>query len=674
MNRVEFAKLGALVGLYEAIAIVRWDWLMDDMRSWRLAVGVGHAFIILALNIGLFSLLGVALRKKLFLVCAAYAGLVYSTRILGEDRYESTSLWALGAIFTLWMLRTIWPWVTGLLAIALATPGLWGRVPVYTTPVDEQILFLVPGALATILAGIVLGRDGPVHRLVGPILGGMAVIGVAGATVATIGLPSSDSTDKPNVLFILVDTLRQDHVQPYGDATPTPGMARLSAEGTRYADAITVIPKTTQSVAAFQTGRYPVTNGVRILKGSLKGSEQTLAETLGDAGYTSGAFVHNGWVMRGRGFEQGFDQFWSFFELERAWGPARLTGWLTAIDTLTTQRIRAFDGNTNAATATDRVIDWMKNVPQPFYGYVHYFDPHWPYRPPGEDGECMVNNIKSIKRISRGQMMFKNPLDDEENERACELYRKEITYNSDQVARLLDTLDEMGIADNTIVVFTADHGHSLGEHDYWYHHGEFLYDASMSIPLIIKAPGQLEAGGIVEDQVRSIDVMPTLLGLADIRHTGPEMDGVDLRTERAGPAFLETDISYFKWNRRRYIKGVKGKLRGIRTPDWKLIYTPKKGPGVWELFDLKADPEELKNLLKTGEAPLAVTQALMAELRKWMPEDERKGLNKIGNRFDAIPRNVKVSHEPVADEADASSDEELSETERRMLQALGYVE
>ena len=674
MNRVEFAKLGALVGLYEAIAIVRWDWLMDDMRSWRLAVGVGHAFIILALNIGLFSLLGVALRKKLFLVCAAYAGLVYSTRILGEDRYESTSLWALGAIFTLWMLRTIWPWVTGLLAIALATPGLWGRVPVYTTPVDEQILFLVPGAVATILAGIVLGRDGPVHRLVGPILGGMAVIGVAGATVATIGLPSSDSTDKPNVLFILVDTLRQDHVQPYGDATPTPGMARLSAEGTRYADAITVIPKTTQSVAAFQTGRYPVTNGVRILKGSLKGSEQTLAETLGDAGYTSGAFVHNGWVMRGRGFEQGFDQFWSFFELERAWGPARLTGWLTAIDTLTTQRIRAFDGNTNAATATDRVIDWMKNVPQPFYGYVHYFDPHWPYRPPGEDGECMVNNIKSIKRISRGQMMFKNPLDDEENERACELYRKEITYNSDQVARLLDTLDEMGIADNTIVVFTADHGHSLGEHDYWYHHGEFLYDASMSIPLIIKAPGQLEAGGIVEDQVRSIDVMPTLLGLADIRHTGPEMDGVDLRTERAGPAFLETDISYFKWNRRRYIKGVKGKLRGIRTPDWKLIYTPKKGPGVWELFDLKADPEELKNLLKTGEAPLAVTQALMAELRKWMPEDERKGLNKIGNRFDAIPRNVKVSHEPVADEADASSDEELSETERRMLQALGYVE
>ena len=97
----------------------------------------------------------------------------------------------------------------------------------------------------------------------------------------------------------------------------------------------------------------------------------------------------------------------------------------------------------------------------------------------------------------------------------------------------------MGIADNTIVVFTADHGHSLGEHDYWYTHGEFLYDASMSIPLIIKAPGQLEAGEIVEDQVRSIDVMPTA-GLADVRHTG-QMDGVDLqRSEQVPPSWRLT--------------------------------------------------------------------------------------------------------------------------------------
>jgi len=672
MKIQHIAQLGALVGLYEAIAIVRWDWLMNDPRGWRIALALGYLLVIVALNTGLFALLGSLCRRSIVATSVLYTAFVYAARFVGEDRFESDSYIAAGAILFLLLLHRIWPWVCGLLAVALATPGLWGRVPVYTTPTDEQLAFLLPGAIITVLAGIIIaqgsdrrGRLLPVTTLI------LAVCGLIGVAADRSGFGRTNG-EQPNVLFILVDTLRQDHVQPYGDATPTPGTDRLAKEGTRYADAITVIPKTTQSVASFQTGKYPVSNGVRVLKDSLGSDQTTLAEALGDAGYSTAAFVHNGWVMRGRGFEQGFQQFWSFFELERAWGPARLSGWVTALDTFTTKRIRPFDGNTNAATATDSVIDWMRNVPQPFYGYVHYFDPHWPYRPPGEDGECVVNNIQKIKKWSRGQMMFKNPLSDEENERACELYRQEITYNADQVGRLLDELDNLGIADNTIIVFTADHGHSLGEHDYWYHHGEFLYDASMSIPLLIKAPGQLEAGGVVEDQVRSIDVMPTLLSLTGVE--AQDVDGVDLSQERAGPAFMETDISYFKWNKRRYVKGVDGKLRGIRTPDWKLIYTPRKGHGKWELFNLKEDPEELSNLFNTGTAPKDVTKALMAELRKWMPKEERKALNKLGNRFDKIPKNAKVTEETQDMETDATSDETLSETERRMLQALGYVE
>ncbi len=672
MNTARMAILGALVGLYEAIAIVRWDWLMDDARPWRLALGIGYGLVIVAINAGLFTLLHTLLRRSMVATTVVYTALVFGARFVGEDRFESTSFYAAGAVLLLLALQRLWSWSWGLLAVALATPGLWGRVPVYTTAVDEQLAFLLPGAIITVLVGVAVNQPRiGANRWVSRTAVGAVLVGMIGAAVHTIGVNPSGS-DKPNVLFVLVDTLRQDHVEPYGDATPTPGITRLSAEGTRYDDAITVIPKTTQSVAAFQTGKYPVTNGVRILKDSLGADQETLAETLRANGYSTAAFVHNGWVMRGRGFEQGFDQFWSFFELERAWGPARLSGWVTAIDTFTTRRIRPFDGNTDARVATNRIVDWMRNAPQPFYGYVHYFDPHWPYRPPGEDGECKVNNIQKIKRISRGEMMFKNPLSDEENERACELYRKEVTYNADQVGRMLDALDEMGVADNTIVIFTADHGHSLGEHDYWYHHGEFLYDASMAIPLIIKAPGMLEAGAVNTDPVRSIDVMPTILGMADIAI--PESDGVDLRAERPGPAFMETDISYFKWNKRRYVKGVNGKLRGVRTGDWKLIYTPKKGKGKWELFNLKNDPEELTNLFKTGDAPKGISEALMAELRTWIPEDEQLALNAIGNRFDVLPTNAKVTEDEPGDAEDATSDEELSETERRMLQALGYVE
>ena len=166
--------------------------------------------------------------------------------------------------------------------------------------------------------------------------------------------------------------------------------------------------------------------------------------------------------------------------------------------------------------------------------------------------------------------------------------------------------------------------------------------------------------------------MPTLLSLTGVENIGT--DGVDLTSKQAGPAFMETDISYFKWNKRRYVKGVNGKLRGVRTPDWKLIYTPRKGPGKWELFNLKEDPEELTNLIASGKAPKDVTNALLKELRKWMPKDERKALRKLGNRFDRLPKNVKLSEEPTEAEPDATSDEELSETERKMLQALGYVE
>jgi arylsulfatase A-like enzyme len=674
MRLHRFAKLGCLVGIYEAVAIVRWDWLMDDFRPGRIAIGLAWGLLIIALNGALFTGLAWASRRSILAVGVLYSGLIYSARHVGGDRWDHHSLYAIMAILLGLFLAKRWPRSTGLLAIALATPGLWGRVPVYTTALPEQLLFLLPGALLTLILGALVRDHHGQGKQVAVAAGAAAVlaVGLLGGARLAGGSPAQAGADQPNLLFILVDTLRQDHVQPYGDGANTPGMARIAAEGGRFEDAITVIPKTTQSVAAFQTGKYPVSNGVRVLKDHLQPEQTTLAEVLKAEGYSTGAFVHNGWIMRSRGFEQGFDQFWSFFEIERAWGPARLTGWVTAIDTFTTKRIRKFDGNTDAKQVTDRMIDWLDEVPQPFYGYVHYFDPHWPYRPPGEDGECMVNNITKIKRISRGMMMFKNKLPDAENEKAVALYKGEVAYNSDQVGRLLDKLDALGIADNTIVVLTADHGHSLGEHDYWYHHGEFLYEPSTKIPLLLKAPGQIEPGSVLRGQMRSIDLMPTLLGLMGV--DSPETDGVNALKQRPGPAFLETDISYFRANKRRYIKGIKGKLRAVRTDRWKLIYTPRKGAGMWELFDLAQDPGETVNLLQTGHAPEDVAEALLQELRKWIPKEERRALKKLGNRFNKLPKTAKVQAAPAETAEDATSDEQLSNTEREMLRALGYIE
>ena len=226
------------------------------------------------------------------LTSVSYTALICSARFVGDDRFDLTSLYTVGAIVILSVCQRIWPWMLGLLAVAMATPGLWGRVPVYTTPLDAQLAFLLPGAIITVLVGMA-NRPPRSIRWLAPAVVGLSLVAGTGVGLKNMA-QSHEKSAKPNVLFILVDTLRQDHVQPYGEATPTPGITRLSQEGTRYADAVTVIPKTTQSVAAFQTGNYPVTNGVRILKGTLGEEQETLAEVLSENGYSTGAFVHNG--------------------------------------------------------------------------------------------------------------------------------------------------------------------------------------------------------------------------------------------------------------------------------------------------------------------------------------------------------------------------------------------
>ncbi|MDP6935705.1 MAG: sulfatase-like hydrolase/transferase, partial [Myxococcota bacterium] len=303
-------RLGLLVGVFEALAIVRWDWIMDDVRPARLATGLAWALTILALNAGLWGLLGRLCRGSAVAGSALFLAAVYGARWLGEDRFYPESLWCIAPALAL--AAACRPGfgfrerhrLEGLLAIALALPALWGRIPNFTLPLVEQLLFLTPAAVVT--CG--LGTWNTKLARVGLGLAGVASLGLGsptgvtntneGSSSATVHDSSDGQDTPPNVLFILVDTLRQDHVGGYQGAQDTPSTQRLAAEGVRFADAITVIPKTTQSVAAFQTGNYPVTSGVRILRDVLPAEQHTLAERLREQGYLTGAVVHNGWVMR----------------------------------------------------------------------------------------------------------------------------------------------------------------------------------------------------------------------------------------------------------------------------------------------------------------------------------------------------------------------------------------
>jgi len=545
-SALDSARLGLLLGLAEAAAILPYDLVQGQREVAVLAAALAWALAIVAVNAGLSGLLG-ALHRRPSWVTAVIIGLaVGAARAQSQDRFEWQGLLALLPAFGLAYAAARRPALLGLAAAFLAAAGLWARVPIYTSALDERLLALLPGLLlagvagAAPISGATARRLGAASLALGLGLGGLVALRPQAAQ-------AEGGAARPNILCVLVDTTRRDHIGPHGERA-TPATRRLASEGVELADAVTVIPKTTQSVAAYQTGKYPIHNGVRVLKDELRPAEQTLAETLQAEGYRTAAFVHNGWVMRGRGFEQGFDRFWSFFELERAYGPLRLTGLVTALDRLSLRAIRNFDGNTDSAVATDAVIDWLDdNAGQgdPFYVYAHYFDPHWPYRPPGRDGDIVVNTIDKHKvktksgrkaHVPRGQMIFNNPLPDADNAAAVELYGAEVDHNTDQVGRILDWLDAHDLARDTIVVFTADHGHHLGDHNYWYHHGELLYEPGIGVPMLLRYPAGLPAGKRVAEQFRSVDVMPTLLALAGLPL--PEgLDGLPLATieEKGAP-------------------------------------------------------------------------------------------------------------------------------------------
>jgi arylsulfatase A-like enzyme len=221
-------------------------------------------------------------------------------------------------------------------------------------------------------------------------------------------------------------------------------------------------------------------------------------------------------------------------------------------------------------------------------------------------------------------------------------------------------LERAGYRDDTIVVFTADHGHSLGDHDYYFHHGDFLYESSVRIPLILRWPKKLPEGRVVEHQVRSIDVAPTLLTLARIRPAG-EMDGRSLsgfwegREDKPRAALLESDVKMMEENKRRRYYGVVGKLRGLRDGRFKLILTPEEEGPEFELYDVIADPEETHNLVLDGSYHETLT-ALQEQLWSLIPNDERRAI-------------AEIRGEPGSMDGAAPVDEH----ERKLLESLGYV-
>lgn len=364
------------------------------------------------------------------------------------------------------------------------------------------------------------------------------------ATVFTtlLGVAILAQTPRPNVLLITLDTTRAERIGAYGyKLASTPNLDRLAREGIRFDDATTQAPLTGPAHAALLTGQYPGRLGIKDNASTpIPESATTLAEALKAAGYRTGAFIGSFVVDRSYGFGQGFDTFDASFEGFR-------------------QEIKA-QVQRPAAQVIDPAIAWIKSG-GPFFAWIHLYDPHTPYAAPSPFKEKFAQRP----------------------------YDGELAYVDSEIGRLLGALKRLGAAENTIVVAIADHGEALGDHGEE-EHGIFLYEAVSRIPFIVKLPKAERAGAVVSEQVRAIDLMPTLLELTGARDAG-RVDGESLVALIRGnarrdhpPAYLETWYPqlHFGWSR----------LRALRVGEWKYIDAPKP-----ELYDLRTDRAERRNVI-----------------------------------------------------------------------------
>jgi arylsulfatase A-like enzyme/Tfp pilus assembly protein PilF len=357
--------------------------------------------------------------------------------------------------------------------------------------------------------------------------------------------------ERPNVLLVTIDTLRADRLGCYGHAAAaTPTLDALAARGVRFATAVAHVPLTGPSHASLLTGLTPPGHGFRDNGGyALPAGVPTAAEDFRQAGYRTAAFVSGFPLDRRFGFDRGFGAYDD--HLPRG-NDRRRTPYVE----------RAADATTDAA------LRWLSAPPpsaSPFFLWVHYYDPHAPYEPPG----ALAERFRAAP------------------------YDGEIAFVDSQLGRLLRTLEEAGTLARTLVLVTADHGEGLGEHGEGTH-GLFVYDATLKVPWVMAGAG-VDAPRVPTTVARGIDVLPTLLDYAGLPGR-PGIEGRSLRPAAEGremsdaPAYAESlyPEREFGW----------APLYAWRTRDLKLIEAPRP-----ELYDLAADAAETAN--RIGEQAAA---------------------------------------------------------------------
>jgi arylsulfatase len=523
----------------------------------------------------------------------------------------------IGALIALYLVRGLpaalrrlerfWPLLVGVLAAA-DTWYATGNLVRKRFEAGESAMALFHAAVPLVLIGaawlLVARRRGWIRAVA------VAVAVVLGAGFLLLHRPAAvkpAAGDRPDIVFVVVDTLRADRV--WGELGAMPRIEQLAGQGVYYTQAFTPIPKTQQSVASFHTGLYPWTNEVRTLKAVLGAEHDTIAEKLARAGYRTAAFVHNPWIDYGMGHEQGFHEYHDYYKVESFSYLLHATLPIALLDHTVGRKRGAYKFQVDGARLTDRLVSWLESPPkQPFFLWIHYFDPHWPYLPPADTPNVDAADFETAGPVNgmrghsqRGINIFhaeKGGITDAQVAAASRLYAGEARYSDRLIAEILERFEGR---EPPLVLFTSDHGESLGEHGYHFHHGAFTYDVCLKVPLLLSWPGHLPGGRVVDEPVMTVDILPTLTSLAGVEPG--RVDGVVLPVADGSASGdpgrvipFESDVRLFEANDRIHLPGVKGKWRGVVAENRKLIAVPREKDIAYQLYDLAADPAEVDDL------------------------------------------------------------------------------
>lgn len=427
-----------------------------------------------------------------------------------------------------------------------------------------------------------------------------------------------------HLILVTVDTLRADHLTPYGYSRDTsPHLARLAEDGVLFERAQAQWPKTGVSFASLFSGLYPHTTGLTHQSAiEIPDDYLTLPELLSRQGFTTVAVVSNGVLGHRLGWDRGFDEYLETWKLapESSADPLEYRRWLAAPVV-----------NQLAEPLLERHRDAER-----LFAWIHYSDPHAPYYlPDGEenpflgdpwyqgDEEAEVDASRATAIGERRDLKF-----------YVAQYDANVRLTDRYFGRLLDTAASVGLLDDSMVVFTADHGESLGEHGYYFGHGRLPYQPGSHVPLVVSYPDGFRRGTRVAAPVELVDLYPTLLEILAPEVPVPGLEGQSLAPWlRPGP---EPDVA--ERERARYAFSAAGggapltHFRSVQDERWKLVYHPRlplgKGesrPPTYELYDLESDPGETRDLSSLEEAEL---RRLRTELKSWMAGREWIRLSK----------------------------------------------